>query len=83
MAAARASEPQPNSRTETLDFRGFDSSRIAILRGGILRPIGISLEMLSQAILGGMILVGRLGVKAAAELVWDPLLGTRLRESFL
>ena len=51
-----------NLRTKILDFRGFDSSRILILRGGIPRPIGISPEIVSQAILVGMILVVRLGV---------------------
>ena len=29
-----------NFRTKILDFRGFDSSRILTLRGGIPRPIG-------------------------------------------
>ena len=29
-----------NLRTEILDFRGFDSSRVLILRGGILMSIG-------------------------------------------
>ena len=32
----------PNLPTNIVDFRGFDSSTILILRGGILRPIGIS-----------------------------------------
>ena len=50
-----------NLRTRTLDFRGFDSGRILILRGGIPRPVGNFPERLSQAILVGMILVGRLG----------------------
>ena len=45
-----------------LDFRGFDSSIISILRGGTLMSIGNFLESLSQAILVGIILVGRLGV---------------------
>ena len=51
-----------NLRTEILDFRGFDSSRILILSGGILMSIGISLGISSQGILVGIILVGRLGV---------------------
>ena len=51
-----------NLRTKILDFRGFDSSIILILRGGILRPIGNFPESLSQAILVGIMLVGRLGV---------------------
>ena len=50
-----------NLRTEILDFREIDSSSILILRGGILRPIGDFPEMLSQQILAGIILVGRLG----------------------
>ena len=41
---------------------GFDFSIILILRGGILISIGISPDILSQAILVGIILVGRLGV---------------------
>ena len=43
-----------------MDFRGFDSSIILILRGGIPRPLGTLPESLSQAILVGIILVGRL-----------------------
>ena len=44
-----------------MDFRGFDSSIILILRGGILTPIGDVPESLSQAMLVGTMLVGRLG----------------------
>ena len=51
-----------NLRTKILDFRGFDSSIISMLRGGILMPTGNFPESLSQAILVGIILVGRLGV---------------------
>ena len=51
-----------NLRTKIMDFRGFDASRILILRGGIPRPIGDFPESLSRAILLGIILVGRLGV---------------------
>ena len=51
-----------NFRTNIMDFRGFDSSVILILRGGIPRPIGNSPESLSQAILAGIMLVGKLGV---------------------
>ena len=51
-----------NRRTKTLDFRGFDPGRILILRGGILMSIGNLPEMLSQRILVGIILVGRLGI---------------------
>ena len=51
-----------NPRTNNVDFRGFDSSIILILRGGILMSIGDFPECLSQAILVGIILVGRFGV---------------------
>ena len=51
-----------NLRTKILDFTGFDSSIIFILRGGIPRPIGNLPESLGQAILVGVMLVGRLGV---------------------
>ena len=51
-----------NLRTKILDFRGFDSSRILIVRGGILMCVGNCPEVLSQRILVGIILVGRLGV---------------------
>ena len=44
------------------DFRGFDSSIILMLRGGILRPMGDFPEMLSGEILVGILLVGRLDV---------------------
>ena len=48
--------------TNIMDFRGFDSSRSLIIRGGIIMSIGDLLESLSQAILVGIMLVGRLGV---------------------
>ena len=52
-----------NLRIRILDFRGIGSSRILILRGGILMSIGNVPEMLSQQILVGTILVyGRLAV---------------------
>ena len=44
---------------------GLDSNIILILRGGIPRPKGNIPESLSQAILAGIILVGRLGVARA------------------
>ena len=47
-----------NLRTRILDFRGFDSSIILILRGGILRSMGIFPEVFNQPILAGIILVG-------------------------
>ena len=46
-------------RTKTLDFGGFDSSRILILRGGTLMSIGSFPESSSQQILVGRVLVGR------------------------
>ena len=51
-----------NLRTISLDVRGFDSSGILILRGGIIMSTGNFPESLSQAILAGRFLVGRLGV---------------------
>ena len=52
-----------NLRIQILDFSGLDSSRILILRVGILISIVDFLESLSQAILVGIILAGRLGVR--------------------
>ena len=52
----------PNLPTSIMDFRGFDSSIILLLRGGIPRPIGNFPEDLSQAILAGAMLVWRLAV---------------------
>ena len=51
-----------NLRIKILGVKGFDSSIILDLRGGILMSKGNSLEVLSQAVLAGIILVGRLGV---------------------
>ena len=51
-----------NLRTKILDLRGFDLSRILTLRCGIRMSLGNFPEILSQAILEGLILVGRLGV---------------------
>ena len=45
-----------------LDFRGFDSSIILVLRGGIIMSLGNFPASLSQAFLAGRFLVGRLGV---------------------
>ena len=50
-----------NLCTEILDFRGFDPSRILLLRGGIPMPTGNLPESLSQRLLAGIILVERLG----------------------
>ena len=38
-----------NLRTKILDFTGFGSSRILVLRGGILMSIGSFPEILSQS----------------------------------
>ena len=56
-----------NLCTQILDFRGLDSSIILILtlRGLILMSKGDFPESLSQAILVGIILVGRLGIRLA------------------
>ena len=48
-------------RTKILDFRGFDSSIILILRGGIIISVGDFPESLSQAILAGRILSREVG----------------------
>ena len=55
-----------NLRANIMDFRGFDKNIILILMGGIPRPIGDFPGSLSQAILLGIMRVGRLGVKG-----WD------------
>ena len=52
----------PNLPTNIVGFRGFDSSIILFVRGGILMSIGDFPESLSQAMLAGLMLVGRLGV---------------------
>ena len=46
-----------NLLAKILDFRGFDSSIILTLKGGIARPIGNVPGSLSQAILAGIMLV--------------------------
>ena len=67
-----------NLRTRILYFRGSDSERILILRGGIFSSIGDFLEILSQQILVGIIFVGRLGIlggkKSASKVGLPPLL---------
>ena len=50
-----------------MDVRGLDSSIILILRGGILMSIGDFPESLSQSILVGIMLVGRLGVPVSVK----------------
>ena len=51
-----------NIRAKILDFGGFDSGGILTLRGGLLMSVVNFPEDLSQQILVGIILVGRLGV---------------------
>ena len=53
-----------------MDFRGFDSNIILSLGGGIPRPTGDFPESLSQAMLVGVMLVGRLGVPGGPNAVW-------------
>ena len=55
----------PNLPSNIVDFRGFDSSTILLLRGGILRPMGDFPESLSQAMLVGCNVsreIGRRGI---------------------
>ena len=59
-------------RTTILDFRGFDSSRILVLRGAILVPMGDFLEVLSRRVFAGIVLVGRLSVLAHLGCEGDP-----------
>ena len=54
-----------NVCAKIVDFRGFDSSRVLMLKVGILMFIGDLPETSSQRIVAGIILVGRLGA-----LVW-------------
>ena len=54
--------PTANLRTIIMDLGGFDSSMILILRVGILMSIGDFPESLRQAILVGIMLLGKLGV---------------------
>ena len=51
----------PNVPTNIVGFGGFDPSIMLIQRGGIPRPIGNFPESLSQAMLVGVMLLGRLG----------------------
>ena len=53
----------PNLPTNIVDFRGFFSSIILCLRGGVLMSTGDFPESLSRAMLVGTMLVGGLGVR--------------------
>ena len=65
-----------NLRTWILVFGGSDSSRILIVRGGILMSMGNFLEVLvlSRRIVAGIILVGRLGAARPPHELWTCLL---------
>ena len=63
----------PNLCTNIMDFAGLDSSIILMIRGGTLRPIGNFPESLSQAMLVGVMLVGRLGVPRRLRSLGGPL----------
>ena len=54
-----------NLHTEILDFRGFDSCISLMLRDEVIMPKGNLLEILSQRIVVGIQLVGRLGVASS------------------
>ena len=64
---------------EILDFGVSDSSRVLILRGGILTSVGNFPESLSQAILVGRISVVRLGL--SVRLLEIPAPELRVRNS--
>ena len=69
--ASRSGTASPHTailRTNIMDFSGFDSSIILIIRGGTRMSIGDFPESLSQAILVGIMLVGRLGVPRVHKL---------------
>ena len=51
LALLAGSPTTANPRIDIVDFRGFDSCMILILRGGIPRPIGDFPESLTQAML--------------------------------
>ena len=62
--------PTPNLPTNIVGFRGFDSSVVLILRGGIPRPTGNFPESLSQAMLVGCNVsreIGRTGHAGSAR----------------
>ena len=64
-------------RTKILDFRGFDSSRILILRGGIPRPTGQFPGNLESTNLSREILSREIGHRGTCEPFWRlPLPGT-------
>ena len=52
----------PNLPTNIVGFKGLDPRMMSIQRGGVLTSVGNLPESLSQAMLVGTMLVGRLGV---------------------
>ena len=71
----------PNLPINIVGFRGFDSSIILIERIGIPRPIGNFPEGSSQAMLAGIMLVGRLGVHPGRRLRGDNKTPLQRREA--
>ena len=72
-----------NLRTNIVDSRGFDWRIILILRDGIPRPKGDFPEVLSQAILVGLMLVGRLGVRCNTVLLSTSTITERTRVLYI
>ena len=71
----------PYHRTKILDFRGFDSSILLILRVGILMSIGDFPEMLSHKVLVGrlrVVPVGHIQTRPSRTVPFGPLLPHRL-----
>ena len=60
----------PNLPTNIVDLKGLDSSMILIQRDGILMSIRNLPESLSQAMLVGIMLVGRLGAQGGDYWNW-------------
>ena len=58
----RTEQDTANLRTKFLEFRGFDSSRILNVRGGLFMSMDNFRKKLSQEVLVGIILVGQVGV---------------------
>ena len=72
-STTRPSTCTPNLPTHIVDFGGFDSSIMLILRGGIPRPIGDFPESLSRAMLVGTTSVGIMSVgRSGARLRGTP-----------
>ena len=67
----------PSPPTKSLDFRGFDSSRLLILTGGNYHNksnlIGSLPESLTQGLLVGKLLIGGLGVYETETYTYPPI----------